>query len=216
MAPPGWHSTAQPCSRSRWNWLATIRLRKTWRRSSSSISWRLPMPLTPSAAPDLWDEQDGFYYDHLQVDGTTFPLKVRSLVGLIPLLAVEVLDYTLIQKLPGFKKRMDWFLHNRPDLMNSVPTAPPARPIPARAGACWPFPRASGCSASCGMSWTKMSFSLRTVFALSRACTGTGLTFFIWTDTNIGSITSRASPAPGCLAAIQIGADRFGFRSITC
>jgi hypothetical protein len=64
----------------------------------------------------LWDEEDGFYYDQLQVDGNTFPLKVRSMVGLIPLLAVEVLDDTVTQKLPGFKKRMDWFLKNRPDL----------------------------------------------------------------------------------------------------
>jgi hypothetical protein len=64
----------------------------------------------------LWDEEDGFYYDQLQIDGGVFPLKVRSLVGLIPLLAVEVLEDALIQKLPGFKKRMEWFLQNRPDL----------------------------------------------------------------------------------------------------
>ncbi|HWI59171.1 MAG TPA: glucosidase, partial [Bacillota bacterium] len=64
----------------------------------------------------LWDETDGFYYDHLRVDGRTIPLKVRSLVGLIPLLAVEVLDEELIQRLPGFKKRMDWFLQHRPEL----------------------------------------------------------------------------------------------------
>jgi hypothetical protein len=64
----------------------------------------------------MWDEEDGFYYDQLLVNGSTFPLKVRSMVGLIPLLAVEVLDDALIQKLPGFKKRMDWFLQNRPDL----------------------------------------------------------------------------------------------------
>jgi hypothetical protein len=56
----------------------------------------------------LWDEEDGFYYDQLRVDGRTFPLKVRSLVGLIPLLAVEVLDDELIRGLRGFKKRMDW------------------------------------------------------------------------------------------------------------
>jgi hypothetical protein len=64
----------------------------------------------------LWDEEDGFYYDHLRVDGRTIPLKVRSLVGLIPLLAVEILDDELIQGLRGFKKRMDWFLENRPEL----------------------------------------------------------------------------------------------------
>ena len=68
----------------------------------------------------LWDEEDGFYYDHLRVDGRTIPLKVRSLVGLIPLLAVEVLDDDLIQSLPGFKKRMDWFLENRPELNHLI------------------------------------------------------------------------------------------------
>ena len=68
----------------------------------------------------LWDEEDGFYYDHLRVDGRTIPLKVRSLVGLIPLLAVEILDDELIQGLPGFKKRMDWFLENRPELNDLI------------------------------------------------------------------------------------------------
>ena len=66
----------------------------------------------------LWDDTDGFYYDQLRLDGETIPLKVRSLVGLIPLLAVEILDDDLVQRLPGFKKRMDWFLENRPDLQN--------------------------------------------------------------------------------------------------
>src|SRR5678815_5352925 len=64
----------------------------------------------------LWDEEDGFYYDQLRLDGHTIPLKVRSLVGLIPLIAVEILDHDLVQSLPGFKKRMDWFLDHRRDL----------------------------------------------------------------------------------------------------
>jgi hypothetical protein len=64
----------------------------------------------------LWDEEDGFYYDQLRVAGRTIPLKVRSLVGVIPLLAVEVLDDELVQGMRGFKKRMDWFLENRPEL----------------------------------------------------------------------------------------------------
>jgi hypothetical protein len=68
----------------------------------------------------LWDEEDGFYYDQVRVGERTIPLKVRSLVGLIPLLAVEVLDDELIQGLPGFKKRMDWFLENRPDLSRLI------------------------------------------------------------------------------------------------
>ena len=68
----------------------------------------------------LWDEEDGFYYDQLRVDGRTIPLKIRSLVGMIPLLAVEVLDDDAIQGLPGFKKRMDWFLDHRPDLSRQI------------------------------------------------------------------------------------------------
>jgi hypothetical protein len=68
----------------------------------------------------LWDEEDGFYYDQLRVDGRTLPLKIRSLVGLIPLIAVEVLDDELIQQLPGFKKRMEWFLEKRQDLSQHI------------------------------------------------------------------------------------------------
>ena len=68
----------------------------------------------------LWDETDGFYYDQLRVDGTTVPMRARSVVGLVPLLAVAVLDYDDIARLPGFRKRMDWFLENRQDLCEQI------------------------------------------------------------------------------------------------
>ena len=65
----------------------------------------------------LWDEDDGFYYDRIRTDGgESTPLRVRSLVGLVPLLAVEILDQEVIKSLPGFRKRMRWFLDNRPEL----------------------------------------------------------------------------------------------------
>ncbi len=64
----------------------------------------------------LWDETDGFYYDQLKVDAHTEPLRTRSLVGLLPLIAVEVLEEKQIRALPAFKKRMDWFIANREDL----------------------------------------------------------------------------------------------------
>ncbi len=65
----------------------------------------------------LWDEQDGFYYDQILDDGNPpVPLRTRSLVGLLPLIAVELLDEQRIAALPGFKKRMDWFLAHRSDL----------------------------------------------------------------------------------------------------
>ena len=69
----------------------------------------------------LWDEQDGFFYDVLKLpDGRMLPLKVRSLVGLIPLFAVEVLEPGLLNQLPEFKKRLEWFLNYRPDLAAQV------------------------------------------------------------------------------------------------
>jgi hypothetical protein len=65
----------------------------------------------------LWDEEDGFYYDVLRLpDGGVVPLKVRSMVGLIPLFAVETLEPELIKNAPEFKRRLDWLLRNRPDL----------------------------------------------------------------------------------------------------
>jgi hypothetical protein len=68
----------------------------------------------------LWDEQDGFYYDQLHMGHDAIPLRVRSLVGLIPILAVEILEDHKIDKLKGFKKRMNWFLSHRKDLAEHV------------------------------------------------------------------------------------------------
>ena len=68
----------------------------------------------------LWDEDDGFYYDHLHLGDRTIPLRVRSMVGLLPLIAVENLEARVIDGLPGFKKRMSWFLENRKDLTQVI------------------------------------------------------------------------------------------------
>jgi hypothetical protein len=68
----------------------------------------------------LWDEQDGFYYDKLHADGQMLPLRTRSLVGVIPLFAVEILEEDVIARLPGFRKRMQWFLENRKDLARHI------------------------------------------------------------------------------------------------
>jgi hypothetical protein len=68
----------------------------------------------------LWDEADGFYYDQLHLDGMRAPLRVRSLVGLVPLFACEIVEEDVLDRLPGFTKRMRWFLDNRPDLARYV------------------------------------------------------------------------------------------------
>ena len=66
---------------------------------------------------DLWDEDEGFYYDVVRVPGGGhFFIRVRSMVGLIPLLAVETLDADLLQALPDFRRRLEWFLDHRLDL----------------------------------------------------------------------------------------------------
>ncbi len=69
----------------------------------------------------LWDEEDGFYYDVLHPPGDQqLRLKVRSMVGLIPLFAVATLEPDLLDKLPGFKARLEWFIQNRPKLTDNV------------------------------------------------------------------------------------------------
>ena len=69
----------------------------------------------------LWNEEDGFYYDALNTrQGEVIPLKIRSFVGLIPLFAVESIEPELLEQLPDFKQRMDWFITYKPKLMENL------------------------------------------------------------------------------------------------
>ncbi len=69
----------------------------------------------------LWDEEDQFFYDVLRTpDSQMMPLKVRSMVGLIPLYAVEILEPELLERVPDFKRRLEWFMKNRPELADLV------------------------------------------------------------------------------------------------
>jgi mannosylglycerate hydrolase MGH1-like protein len=69
----------------------------------------------------LWNQEDGFFYDVLKLpDGAHFPMKIRSMVGLIPLFAVETLEPEVLAKLSGFKRRLEWFIDNRPDLTENL------------------------------------------------------------------------------------------------
>jgi Glycosyl hydrolase family 63 C-terminal domain len=70
----------------------------------------------------MWCEEDGFFYDVLRMPtGEHVPLKIRSMVGLIPLFAVESLEPWIVDKLGGFKRRMEWFIEHRKDLAGNVP-----------------------------------------------------------------------------------------------
>jgi hypothetical protein len=73
------------------------------------------------AAEGLWDDADGFFYDQLSNDaGAVIPLRVRSLVGLLPMLAVDTIEPETLERLPDFARRLKWFIDNRPELQRSV------------------------------------------------------------------------------------------------
>jgi hypothetical protein len=69
----------------------------------------------------LWDDEEGFYYDMLMLgDGSRIPLRIQSMVGLIPLLAVEIIEPEELDALPRFKRRLEWFIRHRPELAENV------------------------------------------------------------------------------------------------
>ncbi|HET9983654.1 MAG TPA: hypothetical protein VFQ38_08700, partial [Longimicrobiales bacterium] len=76
----------------------------------------------------LWDERDGFFYDHLHMGDDEVPLRIRSMVGLVPLFACEVLNGRVIQRLPAFAERVRWLSENRPDLTDSIAFLQPDGP----------------------------------------------------------------------------------------
>lgn len=72
---------------------------------------------------ELWSAEDGFYYDVLYLpNGEHFRIRIRSLVGLIPLFAIETIEPEIIQALPGFASRMQWFIDHRPELQENITT----------------------------------------------------------------------------------------------
>jgi hypothetical protein len=74
-----------------------------------------------SGGRSLWDDADGFYYDVLQLpNGEEHFMKIRSMVGLIPLFAVETLEPEIVDRLPGFKRRMQWFMDNHADVREHI------------------------------------------------------------------------------------------------
>jgi hypothetical protein len=69
----------------------------------------------------MWDDADGFFYDILHLpNGARYPMRLRSIVGLIPLFAVQTLESEWLDNLDGFQRRMKWFVENRPDLTGNI------------------------------------------------------------------------------------------------
>ena len=160
---------------------------------------------------DLWDDEDGFFYDTLHLpDGSRFPMKVRSMVGLIPLYAVETLEPETLDLLPDFRARLDWFIANREDLdrQRRLHEDAWARRAPAalRRDGGTPAARAG---VHAGRKRVPVAVS---GFARSPVITASTHTSSRSTATNIASTTSRANRAPGCSAATPTGAVRSGSR----
>ena len=79
------------------------------------------MRTVSSEHPSLWDEEDGFFHDVIHLDDDTrMAMKIRSMVGLVPLFAVQVLEPELLEKVPRFKKRLQWLVRYRPHLADNV------------------------------------------------------------------------------------------------
>jgi hypothetical protein len=77
--------------------------------------------INQTCAGGLWDEEDGFYYDALhQPGGAKELLRIKSFVGLIPLYAVEILEPEVLEQLPRFRRRMEWFIEYRPHLIENL------------------------------------------------------------------------------------------------
>jgi hypothetical protein len=86
-----------------------------------AISGAISGPRALDGCHGLWHEEDGFYYDHLRLpSGQSLPLRIRSMVGLVPLFSCLVLDREVLDLLPAFKKRLDWFLTYRPELATQI------------------------------------------------------------------------------------------------
>ncbi len=81
---------------------------------------RITHAINEAGGCGLWDEQDGFYYDLLEVDGRHDPLRVRSVVGLIPLLSATIIPESYLDRLPEFRKKLTWFLKHRPLLSHHL------------------------------------------------------------------------------------------------
>ncbi len=161
---------------------------------------------------DLWDEEDGFFYDvpAAAATATRFPLKVRSMVGLIPLFAVETLEPEMLERLPGFKRRLEWFIEHRPDLTDNV--ACMRTPGAGRAAAAVGRRLPSDCArAALHARRGRVPVAVRHPRAVARI-TATTRTCSESTAASIASTTSPANRAPGCSAATPTGAGRSGSR----
>ena len=117
-APRGWPCTASTCSRSPSSWPSTTR---RYEDMATKFLEHFAYIATAMNEQGLWDEDDGFYYDvfHL-AGGERIPVRVRSMVGLIPLFATTTLGRATLERLPYFAGHLQWFAENRPEFAEAI------------------------------------------------------------------------------------------------
>jgi hypothetical protein len=157
----------------------------------------------------LWDEEDGFYYDQLMLDGQHIPLRIRSMVGIIPLFAVEALEEEEIGRMPGFRKRLNWFLENRRDLARQVSYMESGRDETRWLLA---IPSRTRLVRLLRYLLDEDEFFRPTAYGRSRAPMRKIHTSLRFKDRNTGFSTFRVSPTPGSSEGIPTGGDRSGSR----
>ena len=163
---------------------------------------------------EMWDEEDGFFYDVLRLpDGSGTRLKVRSLVGLLPLCATTVIEADLLERYPQITEQVAAFLERNRDLLANIPD--PAVPGVRAGGSCRWSTRTS-CAASWPGCWTRSASWARTGSARSPGGTWITPTPSTCTARSTGCSTSRPSRPPGCSAGTPTGAARCGSRSTCC
>ena len=160
----------------------------------------------------LWDEEDGFYYDVLHLpDEQHHFLKVRSMVGLIPLYAVEVLEPEALDALPGFKRRMQWFLENVPNVPHHIEmTQTSAHGVRRQLS----IVSRRKLLRILHYMLDEQEFLAPTGSAACRSSTPATLTYWRLTIGSIGWVMTLRSLRRVCSAAIPIGAALCGFPSI--
>ena len=165
----------------------------------------------PGTDTELWDEEEGFYYDLMRMpDGSAIPLKVRSLVGLLPLCAATVFDADVIDRSPAFMERATAYRgRTSPTTCRCLPAAPvPTR----RAGASSRSSTSGGCGGSSRPCSTRRSSSARTGSVRSRAGTSSRPASSTGQDSATRSATCRPSRTRACSAATPTGAGPSGSR----
>ena len=159
----------------------------------------------------LWDEEDGFYYDGVDICGQSQPVRARSMVGLVTLFAVEVLEDDVIDRLPGFKQRMNWFLKYRPDLGHQIAYAvrgeDGGQGTPAAGN---PVATAAGARAAIRVRRARIPLALRHP-RLCPPCTASTLLSCTPPMATFAPSTLPENPPPRSSAAIPTGVGLSGF-----